>query len=210
MRKQKEQDKYFQTIARRYYQLRGAPFFLSPRELMLIESWNKYGIPLPVVIEGVKTAYESYKSRPHRKGKTFSLAFCHNHVVRAYSQFKERKVGKRGKIPDQQDITETVRSECEKFLQQIPAQLGYLKEIFTRILAEFSEGRINENRLEQYEEEIEASIMENANAKEKEEVRNEIRFKWSGHEEWDRIYQLSLVKRVREKNRVPYVSPFYY
>lgn len=210
MRRQKEQDRYFQTVARRYYQLRGAPFFLSPRELILIESWNEYGIPLPVVLEGMKMAYESYRSRPHKKGKTFSLAFCHDHVVKSFSQHKERKVGKRGKILDQPDKSEKVRVECERFLQNIPTQAVYLKEIFIRILDEFSEGKTDENRLEQFEEEIEALIVENADAEEKEEVRGEIRVEWSGREEWDRIYQLSLIKRVRERNKVPYVSPFYY
>ena len=210
MSKQKEQNKYFQTIARRYYQLRGAPFFLSPKELILVESWNEYNIPLPVVLEGMKMAYESYRSVPYKKWKTFSLAFCHNHVVRAYSQYKERKVGKRGKIPDQPDKKEKVRIECEKFLQEIPAEAGYLKKIFMRILDEFSGDRIDETRLEQYEEEIEALILEYAETEEKEEVRSEIRGEWSGHQEWDRIYRLSLIKRVRDKNKVPYVSPFYY
>jgi hypothetical protein len=163
-----------------------------------------------VVLEGIKMAYENYRSRPHKKGKTFSLAFCHDHVVKAFSQYKERKVGRRGGLPSQPDKSEKVRVECERFLQEIPARAVYLKEIFARILDEFSEGLIDEDRLEQFEEEIEGLILENADAEEREEVSGEIRIEWSGRAEWDRIYRLSLIKRVREKNKVPYVSPFYY
>ena len=210
MRRQEEQEKYFQTIARRFYQLRGSPFFLSPKELILIEGWSERNIPLFVVLEGLKLAYESYRSRPYRKGRTFSLAFCHDHVVKAFSQYRERKVGKREKIPAQPDKSEKVKAECESFLRQVPAQAGYLKEVFARILDEFYEGKIDENRLEQFETEIETLIVRNATAGEKEKVAGEIRAELPTPEERNRVYQLRLIKRAREKYKIPYVSPFYY
>lgn len=211
MSRQREEENYFQTIASRFYQLRGSPFFLSAKEISFVESWRERDIPLAVVLDGIKLAYENYRRRAHKKSRTFSLSFCHDHVIKAYYQYRERKVGKREILPhpDKQD---KVRTECEDFLRRVPEQVVYLRNVFAQILEEFTEGTIEENKLEQYEEEIETLIAQNASPDEKEDMTKDVQaeYRVPDQQEWNRIFRIRLIKKMREKYRVPHVSLFYY
>lgn len=55
--------KYFQSIALHFFKHRGAPFFLSSKELDYIAGWEKMGIPLHVVLEGIERSFESYRRK---------------------------------------------------------------------------------------------------------------------------------------------------
>ena len=92
-KKQRARNRYFQEIAHEFLKSRGAPFFLSSKDLDLIAAWEKMGIPLRVALEGVDRAFENYRAKTAARPKILSLAFCKNQVLKAFEQYKERKVG---------------------------------------------------------------------------------------------------------------------
>jgi hypothetical protein len=49
---------YYQTIGKFFIDLRGAPFFLSSKELAIISQWEEMDIPLRIVLEGIKESFE--------------------------------------------------------------------------------------------------------------------------------------------------------
>jgi len=90
---------YFQTIARKFIELRGTPFFLSSNELSLIEKWEAAGIPLRVVIEGIKSSFSRQRQNQEKgavsRRRIRSLFFCDPDVKQAFTLYRERTVGRR-------------------------------------------------------------------------------------------------------------------
>jgi len=76
----KEREQYYQSIARHLISLRGSPFYLSAREMEIIESWESQGIPLSTVLEGLKQGYAAFRVRKAGRGRKFSLLHCQKHV----------------------------------------------------------------------------------------------------------------------------------
>lgn len=210
--KDKHRSHYFQSIARHFIRLRGAPFFLSSKELDLIARWEKTNIPLHVVLEGISKSFEKYRLKPGKKGKILSLAFCDFQVLESFGQYKDRKVGGKKRIAEREEKKAQVRAKVQKFLEDIPREINYLREIYSRVQKMLSLKRINEEKLEQMEERIEGILFEHSMNEEKERVKEEIlaEYEFSGEEEFLRIFKLKLVKILREKYKIPYISLFYY
>lgn len=210
--KDKHRSHYFQSIARHFFRLRGAPFFLSSKELDLIARWEKTNIPLHVVLEGISKSFEKYRLKPGKKGKILSLAFCDFQVLESFEQYKDRKVGGKKRIAEREEKKAQVRAKVQKFLEDIPREINYLKESYSRVQKMLSLKRVNEEKLEQMEERIEGILFEYSMNEEKERVKKEIlaEYEFSGEEEFLRIFKLKLVKILREKYKIPYISLFYY
>jgi hypothetical protein len=208
----RKRDRYFQEIAYFFLHERGAPFFLSSKDLDLISTWEKMGIPLKVVLEGVKRTFENQRIRPRLRGKIHSLAFCKLQVIKAFEQYKERKIGIHTRKYDRDEKRRKIKEEVQKFLSDIPLTLSYLEDIYARALKILSRKELKEEELEQIEEEIEELLFRHSPEKDKELARKEILEKYSarGGEEFHSIVKLKLVKYLREKYRIPYISLFYY
>lgn len=212
METKRKRDRYFQEIAYFFLQERGAPFFLSSKDLDLISTWEEMGIPLKVVLEGVERTFDNQWIRPRREGKIHSLAFCKLQVVKAFEQHKERKIGIHAKKYDRDEKRRRIKEEVQKFLSDIPLTLSYLEDIYARALKMLSRKKVKEEELEQIEEEVEELLFKHSPEREKELARKEILEKYSakGGEEFHSIVKLKLVKFLREKYKIPYISLFYY
>ena len=68
-----ETSQYFQAVSRFFYEQRGAPFFLSSKEIENIRKWKNMGIPLKIVLEGIKDCFVTHRGKSGRKGKILSL-----------------------------------------------------------------------------------------------------------------------------------------
>lgn len=209
--KENSRSDYFQSIARYFFKQRGAPFFLSSKELDLVVLWEEMEIPLPVVLEGIKSSLESYRQKPGKKDRIQSLAFCNNHVLRAFEQYRERKVGFKEWLGDRNKKKEQAKTEIKKFLEKIPPKITYLKKAYLRAQTILSQSYFNEEKLEQIEGEVEELLWQNAPDGEKAKVKKEIlagyKFK---EEEFKRIFKVKLVKVLRDKYKIPYISLYYY
>ncbi len=208
---EKTREEYFQSIARHFFKLRGAPFFLSSKELDLITGWEKMAIPLPIVLEGITKSFEKYRSRPGRKAKVLSLSFCNFEVLRAFEQYIERKVGVKKRIVEREAKAKMALAEAQKFLKAIPLQLSYLKDPYARAQKILS-AALDEEELERIENKVEEVLCKNASEEDKDRVQRKLKAEYPNidEEEFDRILNIKLVKILREKYKIPYISLYYY
>lgn len=204
--------KYFQSIALHFFKHRGAPFFLSSKELDYIARWEKMGIPLHVVLEGIERSFESYRRKPGRKTKIQSLAFCDLQVLKAFEQNRERKVGHKKRIVERHEKRDRAKAEVERFLAKIPQQISYLKEAYSLAQKVLSQSHFEEEELERIEGKIEELLWKNSLDEEKERVRSRVLkdYEFKQEEEFERIFKIKLVKVLRDKYKIPYISLFYY
>ncbi len=209
---EREQEEYFQSIARYFFKLRGAPFFLSSKELDLVARWEEMEIPLGVVLEGIERAFESFKSRPGKKSKIQTLAFCELQVLRAFEQHRERRVGRIRKRLDREEKREQARREVQKFLKTLAPGIDYLREAYSRAREMLSQRQVDEEELERAEAEIEALLWEHSSEEERSRVKRELRqeFEFKNEDEFLRIFRIKLVKLLRDRYKIPYISLYYY
>jgi hypothetical protein len=204
--------KYFQSIALHFFKHRGAPFFLSSKELDYIARWEKMGVPLHVVLEGIERSFESYRRKPGRRAKIQSLAFCDLQVLKAFEQDRERKVGHKKRIVERHEKRDRARAEIERFLAKIPQQIGYLKEAYSLAQKVLSQSHFDEEELERIEGKIEELLWKNSVDEEKERVKRGVLkdYEFKQEEEFERIFKIKLIKVLRDKYKIPYISLFYY
>jgi hypothetical protein len=211
-KKNKDRSEYFQSIARYFFRQRGAPFFLSSRELELVAKWEKMEIPLPVVLEGIKRAFESYMRKPGKKTRIQTLAFCERQVFKAFDQHRERRVGSERNRVERTEKRKRAKAEIKSFLGNLPEQIGYLREAYSSAQRLLSRSLVQEEKLEQIEGEVEELIRKHSSTEEKDRVKKDVysEYKVADDEEFSKIFKIKLVKAVRERYKIPYISLFYY
>lgn len=204
--------KYFQSIALHFFKHRGAPFFLSSKELDYVARWEEMGIPLHVVLEGIERSFEIYRRKPGRKAKIQSLAFCDLQVIKAFAQDRERKVGHKKRMVERHEKRDRAKVEVERFLGKVPSQISYLKEAYSLAQKVLSQNHFDEEELERIEGKIEELLWKNSLDEEKKRVKRGIvkDYEFKEKKEIERIFRIKLVKLLRAKYKIPYISLFYY
>lgn len=205
---------YYQTIAKYFIDLRGAPFFLSSKELDLIRQWEEKGIPLRVVLEGIQRSFEPLRYSRKRRRKPYTLDFCHSSILRAFDLYRDRRVGQKVAKSHAKDKRRErkILLEVERFLAVIPEEHHNLKPIYLKLHRRLSLGKATEEELEEAEEAIEGLIEENLSPGQVKRIITEIRseFGMIGGTELEQIFRIKALKAEREKHKIPHVSPFYY
>jgi hypothetical protein len=212
MRHAKEKaGQYFQTVARFFLEQRGAPFFLSSQEVEIIAGWEKAGIPVQTILQGIEDSFQSRKKRPRRKGRSLSLAFCQPFVQKAFEAHQEKRVGENRRPAQKKDKRNDLKRAVSLFLETCPEEIQKVKQVYSRVQRQFRQG-IDEKMLEAFDQEVEALLIREASAEETELIRREvfIEFRISDKNEIKRISDLKLAKYIREKYKIPYLSLFYY
>ena len=210
-RSDEEASRYFQAITRFFLEHRGAPFFLSAKEVDNIKEWKNMGIPLQIVREGIKDCFVALRKKKRPKGKVLSLSFCRPYVLRGYEAYKERKVGGKNKPFRKDDKQRKLKKTVEDFLATCPDTIPDLQEVFSRVLGLISQGADDEV-FEDLENEVEALFVEMTSEAEREQLRNEVMVEFGDKntKERERIQDLKLIKHVREKYAIPHISLYYY
>lgn len=203
---------YFQEIARAFLGHRGAPFVLSSRDMVTISSWEERGIPLRIVLEGMERAFEKFRKRAAGGRKMPSLSFCETEVAKAHGECRDRGVGRAEKGESREDKRKRMRVEIERFLKSMPRETEFLGEVYREALTVLSRKGASEEALERLDARAEELITGLADTGVRAEVEKRVRADFPGRpaEELRRISLLELVKRWRERYRVPYLSYFYY
>ena len=203
---------YFQEIARTFFGLRGAPFVLSSRDMVTISSWEEKGIPLRIVLEGIERAFENYRKRAVRGRKISSLSFCQTEIMRVFAEFRDRGVGRAEKGESREDKRKKIKLEVKRFLKSLPLEAAFLSEVYREALSVLSQKEASEETLERLDARAEELITRQSDTADRAEVERYVRADFPGRqaEELRGISQIELVKRWRERHRVPYLSYFYY
>lgn len=204
--------RYFQSIARAFFAQRGAPFFLSAKELDVVAEWEKRRIPLHVVREGIKRAFERQWLKRGPKEKILSLLFCNRQVLEAFQVYRERRVGRSPGAEDHGAQKKRMEAELDRFLLHIPEHLGALRPLYREARRKLMRGPLDEEGLERLEEQTETLILEAASAAERTRVLEEVGedYPGAGPEERDRIFRIKLIRHLRLKHRIPHLSLLYY
>lgn len=85
---------YFTEIEEYFWKKRGAHLLVSPLDWAIIETWQKAGIPVSVVLKGIDRAFESYQRSRRGAGKPLkSLAYCVDAVLDAAEEQREAASG---------------------------------------------------------------------------------------------------------------------
>lgn len=208
-----DQSFYFQTIARKFFDLRGAPFFLSSNELSLIEKWEAAGIPLRIVLEGIKASFSVRRQKyggvgPRRRIR--SLSYCEPHVKEAFSLYKERTVGRKSTPAVKKDKKKEIRAAVAQFLKAVPQQVKWLEAPFVHVKGILPD--CSEEDLERAEENIEGLLVSCASLEDQEEAKKQsaAEFPDTEQEDFQRIFHVMLIKLMRGKYKIPHVAPFLY
>jgi hypothetical protein len=205
---------YYQTIAKFFIDLRGAPFFLSSKELDIVSKWEEREIPLRIVLEGIKENFELSRSRQPKRKRPYTLDFCHSSVLRAFDLYQDRRIGqKRTKtFSGDKERKGKILSEIERFLADIPEEVQILRPIYSGLYKKLASGKATEEELEKAEEAIERLIVDNISTPQTDSITAEIRCEFGkvSENKLDQIFRIKAVKAEREKHKIPHVSPFYY
>lgn len=210
-RSDEETSRYFQAVTRIFLEHRGAPFFLSAREVENIKEWKNMGIPLQIVREGIKDCFVTQRRRRGRKSKVSSLAFCHTFVLRGYEAYKERNVGSKRKPIRRGDKRKKLKKAVEGFLTICPESFPDIRQVFSRVLNLITQVA-DEEFFEDLENEVEALVLGMASGAEQDLIRKEVMTEFGDRnaQERERIQDLKLIKHVREKYAIPHISLYYY
>jgi hypothetical protein len=76
LRADPEEAAYYQAVEEYFVSRRGDPLFLSNADWLLIRKWRKAGLPLRVVLRGVRDALDGHAHSWGRGRKVGSLAYC--------------------------------------------------------------------------------------------------------------------------------------
>jgi len=212
MPREQNRNRYFQEIARVFLQLRGAPFVLSSRDIDAISRWEEKGIPLRVVLEGIERAFEKYRTRGAAGRKIPSLSYCEREILSVHAEHREIAVGRAGKSDSREDKRRRIRQEVNSFLKRLTPETSFLGEVYREALAVLSRKGASEDDLERLDAKAEELIFAWANAETRERVEKQVRSDFPGRPgaELQEIAAREIIKKWREKYRVPYLSYFYY
>jgi hypothetical protein len=67
---------YYQTVEEYFVSLRGDPLMLSNAEWNLVRKWRLAGLPLRIVLRGIRDALDAHAHSWNRERKVKSLAYC--------------------------------------------------------------------------------------------------------------------------------------
>lgn len=211
MAKEKERSFYFQEITKCFLLRRGAPFFLSPRDIALISHWEKTGIPLRVVLDGVEASFECRPAEQPR-GKVRSLSFCSGQVKKAFDRHREAKTGRQAAPQPRDEKRIKAGVAVRKFLESLPRDMPELGEIYALALKKMEKRNTREQEFDFLEEQAETALINRATSEDREEVGRLVRaeFRPCGEEEYQSFFRLKLAKFMREKHKIPHLSLYYY
>jgi len=209
--KTKARQAYYQTIARHLFELRGSPFFLSPREMEALQTWDEKGIPLGVVLDGLKLAYEHFRKKPGER-KKLTLVYCERQVLQAFDQHQERRVGEQRSVFSQDAKLAQLQLAVTEFMQTFPKEICSLHDLFLRAAEELVQGNWDEERFEQYDNQVENLLLDLVSAFEKAAVTAELRAEYpiQNPVELESLVRIKLLKNLRDRYKIPHLSLFYY
>jgi hypothetical protein len=79
---------YYQTVEEYFVSRRGDPLFLSNAEWNLVRRWRLAGLPLRIVLRGIRDALDAHAHGWNRERKVKSLAYCAAEVERAEERWR--------------------------------------------------------------------------------------------------------------------------
>lgn len=159
----------------------------------------------------MERAFANYR-KGGRPAGALTLAFCEYQVGKALAGRRERRAGGTRKAAPRDAKKERLRKEIGRFLGEVPPGLEALAGTFTAARAVLDDPGAGEDGLEALDERVEEALWQAAPEKDKARVRKDVRTGLSGKRTLDLedVARTKLVKEMRERHKVPYLSLYYY
>jgi hypothetical protein len=228
---------YFTEIEETFIRRRGKNLLLSPLDWALIESWQEREVPLHIILRGIERVFDLIDKQPNRKRSVKSLFYCKEEIEAQYAEWLESQVGgQQSAVSSQQSADGGQQSEksemfsreaIDEHLKQVSADLraarahssGDLQETFERVLARLAEiegSYADAESLEETLEKLDAMIDETlVKTAETDELKAQVEKQIASYrnkmdaEVFQRTFELMLLKKLRERAKIPRLSLFY-
>lgn len=217
---------------------RGRHLLLSPVDWALVDSWEKRGVPLRIVLGVIDEVFDQIDDDPKRTGSVRSLSYCKDAVENRYRSWVDSQVGSSVKAKEPVDgkdaaaaaapifpksaVEEHLRSVGTGLAKAAAAQTGEIADVLRDACAELetlAAGIISQDdleaRLEELDERIDDALTRSLDAAEL-EAETEAAAKAIGvrravmdDEGIERTARLLLRKRLRERSKIPRLGLFY-
>jgi hypothetical protein len=79
---------YYQAVEEYFVARRGDPLFLSNGDWLLVHRWREGGVPLRIVLRGIRDALDGHAHSWGRRRKVGSLAYCEGEVEAARDRWQ--------------------------------------------------------------------------------------------------------------------------
>ena len=117
---------YYTEIEEHFWKKRGAHLLVSPLDWAIVETWQKAGIPLGVVLKGIDRAFESWERSKRAAGgrQLKTLAYCVDAVLDAAAEAQEASAGTGPELKRTGAAAEPFsRVELRKYVERNAARL---------------------------------------------------------------------------------------
>jgi len=203
---------YYRRIAGDFLAGRGSPLLLAPGDFSVIANWEKKGIPLDVVLEGIKNAFEYLRSKK-RPVKGLKLKYCEPFIDRAFAQYRERKAGnRRPQGESRAQKKHRAFAAVKACLERTDRSENELVSILERALQALRQTRSDEEELERLDAAVGDLLRRKAEPGRLEGIKREAAstMKRDSAIDPDSVARTRLIKEIRERLKIPYFSLFYY
>ena len=176
--------KKLKLIEKEFLKITGKPFLPSPKDISLLLNWLEKGVPLWVIVEGIKAGWEK------RKRRNPSIFSFKRYIEKAIISYRERIVGSKNRVIEKENL---MIEEISNFLKNLPSELEFVKEIFEKALKILKSRKKEAQKmeiLERLESQLESSLLEKFSI--------------------DGVEPSKTLKSLRIKYRIPRLLRFYY
>ncbi len=180
-------DSYFYSIAVYFLKRTKRGVFLNSSELSLIKMWKDKGIPLNVVISGLKKGFKV-------PGKKRSLRFFEKYVENEFKNYKKKLVGRKSS-------GHLLKKEEFKKLDEI------MDNEIKKLILDFIEGKSEFKEIEEIDSFIDSIIIKKYYENEKKDILDEWKDVINSYsipeEEKEEFLKKSFVYKKREELKIP-------
>jgi len=207
---------YYQAVEEYFVSRRGDPLFLSNADWNLVRKWRLAGLPLRVVLRGIKDALDAHQHGWSRERKVGSLAYCAREVEAARERW-DRAVSGAGEGGGERDRALCGFAQALEEASGLGPRARAVAGALARELRERSGGSLHE--LTRWLAEAEGRLVEALQAEEADEARamreaevEAALVRWCGRmpaRVVEEIRKESLVRRTLEAHALPRLSLFH-
>ena len=217
---------YYTEIEETFVRRRGKNLLLSPIDWALIEGWQERGIPLHVALRAIENVFDGYDKKP--TGRTIKgLLYCREEIEAQFEEWLRSQVGKaddKESLSDETLSTDQVSSHITDLTERLrELNVPWLKDDLERITARLEELRANpgqdfehvDKSLADIEHFLDNCLLTNSDKthlrKLELEVADQLKPYKPGMDDdaFAKTFELMLLKRLREENRIPRLTLFY-
>jgi hypothetical protein len=225
---------YFSEVEETFIRRRGKSLLLSSLDWTLIESWQKRGIPLHIVIRSVEKIFDDIEKEPRRSKNIKSIAYCGDEVERQYRDWLASQAGA-AQTGNEEGLDTAGNAEILSHLSALIEAINAVSEktdtalrpVLSQILKKLEKLRSGTEKSSKIDaEKIEAeltgmetmldkALLENTVEKEISAAGKEVEMQlgqYAGRMQQDvyeKTFELMLIKKLRAKAGLPAFSLFY-